>query len=67
VEPGSEDPSGEGVRIKWETPRNKYAKDQDPDTGERRSGWCSLLGVWVWWLLTINSHDLEISISRGVE
>ena len=50
-----------------ETRGNKDGKAQDHDQGIReRSVWWSSLRVWGWWVLTIISHGVEISIAGGV-
>jgi len=56
------------------TPRNKDTKAQEHDKGSKGGGGgaaqgecgCSSLRVQGWWMLTINSHGVEISIAGGV-
>jgi len=49
------------------TPRNKDAEAQDHDEGSKvGGGGCSSLRVSGWWMLTIKSHGVEISIAGGV-
>jgi len=64
-----------GGRESQMTPRNKYAKAQEHDEGSKAGGGgaalgecrCSSLRVRGWWMLTMNSHGVEISIARCVE
>jgi len=57
------------------TPRNKDARAQGHDEGSKAGGGCaahgecgcSSLRVRGWWMLTMNSHGVEISIARCVE
>ena len=57
------------------TPRNKDTKAQEHDKGSKAGGGgaahrecgCSSLRVREWWMLTRNSHGIEISIAGGVQ
>jgi len=50
------------------TPRNKDARAQGHDEGSKAGGGgCSSLRVRGWWMLTVNSHGVEISIAGYVE
>ena len=49
------------------TPRNKEAGAQEHDKGSKAGGGgCSSLEVRWWWMLTMNSHGVEISIAGCV-
>jgi len=60
--------SKEGGRDSQTTLRNKDAKAQEQGKGSKAGG-----GGWIsrrvrgWWMSTINSHGIEISITGGVE
>jgi len=58
--------SGEGGGVNCETSRNKDAKAQDHYKEDGRRRGCSLLEVLVWWVVTIISPHVEISIARSV-
>jgi len=66
--------SGERGEQSQTTPRNKDARAQGHDEGSKARGggaahgqcaFSSLRVLW-WWMLTMNSHCVEISIARCV-
>ena len=67
--------SGEGEGASQTTPGNKDTKAQEHDKGSKVGGGgaahgecqCSSLRVRGWWIITINSHGIGISIAGGVE